>query len=147
MLSGLRSRWTTPARCAARSAEPIIVTIAKADDTLVRHSEGSAVELKDGRLLLVWQEFRKGTKGDSDFFPARLVAKTSEDGGRTWGGYRVLVEIAPGDLNVYSPSLLRLRAVSILFAFLRKHDFEKPGDRYTPTSAFALVGAMLRDAG
>lgn len=122
-----------------RAGEPETFILAKADDTLVRQSEGSTVELKDGRLLIVWQEFRKGTKGDSDFFPARLVAKTSNDGGRTWDGYRVLVEIAPGDINVYSPSLLRLKNGSILLAFLRKHDHEKPTDVYTPTSAFVLI--------
>jgi sialidase-1 len=64
---------------------------------------------------------------------------TSRDSGRTWSDYRVLVEIAPGDLNVFSPSLLRLRDGSIAFAYLRKHDFEKPTDRYTPTSAEFLV--------
>lgn len=123
----------------AETPPPRTQTFAKADDELVRHSEGTAVELNDGRLFLVWQEFRKGTRGDSDFFPARLVAKTSSDGGETWDRYRSIVEIAPGDLNVFSPSLLRLKDGSILLAFLRKHDYEKPGDYYTPTSAFALI--------
>ena len=124
---------------ATQAKEPETFLFAKADDQLVRHSEGSAVELKDGRILLVWQEFRKGAKGDSDYYPARLVSKSSRDGGRTWHDYRVRVEIAPGDLNVFSPSLLRLKDGSILLAFLRKHDFEKPTDQYTPTSAFTLV--------
>ncbi len=129
---------------ATQAKEPETLLFAKADDQLVRHSEGSAVELKDGRILLVWQEFRKGKKGDSDFYPARLVSKSSRDGGRTWDDYQVRVEIAPGDLNVFSPSLLRLKDGSILLAFLRKHDFEKPTDQYTPTSAFTLVS---RDEG
>jgi sialidase-1 len=124
--------------------EPETFWIAKADEELVRHSEGAAVALRDGRLLLVWQEFRKGSRGGSDFYPARLVAKTSADGGRTWYDYRVLVEIAAGDLNVFSPSLLRLRDGAILLAFLRKHDFERPEDQYTPTSAEALIS---RDEG
>ncbi len=128
----------------AQAKEPERFLFAKADDKLVRHSEGSAVELKDGRLLLIWQEFRKGPKGDSDYYPARLVSKSSRDDGRTWGDYQVRVEIAPGDLNVFSPSLLRLKDGSILLAFLRKHDFEKPTDQYTPTSAFTLVS---RDEG
>lgn len=122
-----------------QAKEPETFLFAKADDQLVRHSEGSAVELKDGRILLVWQEFRKGPKGDSDYYPARLVSKSSRDGGRTWDDYRVRVEIASGDLNVFSPSLLRLKDGSILLAFLRKHDFEKPTDQYTPTSAFTFV--------
>lgn len=128
----------------AQAKEPERFVFAKADDKLVRHSEGSAVELKDGRLLLIWQEFRKGPKGDSDYYPARLVSKSSRDDGRTWGDYQVRVEITPGDLNVFSPSLLRLKDGSILLAFLRKHDFEKPTDQYTPTSAFTLVS---RDEG
>ena len=57
----------------ALAGEPVIVTVAKADEKYVRHSEGTAVELKDGRLLLAWIEFTKGV-GDSDFFPARIVA-------------------------------------------------------------------------
>src|SRR5262249_26838221 len=73
----------------AQAAGPVIVTAARAGDTHVRHSEGTAVELKGGRLLLVWTEFTKG-EGDSDFFPARLVARTSGDGGRTWDGYQVV---------------------------------------------------------
>lgn len=79
----------------ASAKEPETFTFAKADDEIVRHSEGSAVELKDGRLLLVWQEFRKGAKGDSDFYPARLVGKVSQDGGRTWSKPRH-IETDPG---------------------------------------------------
>lgn len=124
---------------ATQAEEPETFLFAKADDQIVRHSEGSAVELKDGRLLLIWQEFRKGRKGDSDFYPARLVSKRSSDGGRTWDDYRVRVEIAPGDLNVFSPSLLRLKDGSIMLAFLRRHEFEKPTDQYTPTSAITLI--------
>ena len=67
----------------ASAAGPVIVTVAKADDKHVRNSEGTAVGLKDGRLLLAWIEFTKGER-DSDFFPARIVAKTSKDGGKTW---------------------------------------------------------------
>jgi len=133
-LLSLASGWP-----AIHAADVETFLFAKADDTLVRHSEGSAVELNDGRIMLVWQEFRKGPKGDSDYYPARLVSKTSADGGRTWNDYRALVEIAPGDLNVFSPNLLRLQNGSILLAFIRKHDFEKPGDYYTPTSAFAMI--------
>ncbi len=124
---------------AVAAKEPETPYLAKADDVHVRQSEGTAVELKDGRLLLVWQEFRKGKHRDSDFFPARLVAKTSADGGRTWDGYRVLVEIPAGDLSVFSPSLLRLKSGAILLAYLRRHDFERPTDLYTPTSTAVLV--------
>src|SRR5687767_8843612 len=79
------------------AADPVIVTVAKSDDKYVRNSEGTAVALKDGRLMLAWIEFTKG-KGDSDFFPARIVSKTSKDGGKTWGDYRVLARPEPGEI-------------------------------------------------
>src|SRR5262245_19132905 len=120
------------------AAAPIIVTVAKANDTYVRHSEGAAIELGDGRLLLIWQEFKKGP-GDSDFFPGRLVAKPSKDGGRTWSDYRVVVENEPGDINVFSPNLVRLGNGSILFVFMRYHSFAKAQNVYPPASIFARI--------
>lgn len=114
------------------------VTIAEAKGKIARHSEGSMVELKDGSLFLVWQEFEKG-KGDSDFFPGRLVAATSKDGGRNWAGHKVLVPNEPGDINVFSPSLLRLPDGDILFCFMRYHSFDKAKNRYPPASAFAWI--------
>jgi sialidase-1 len=124
--------------------EPERVMIAEAKGKIVRNSEGSMVELRDGALLLVWQEFEQGPGGDSDFFPSRLAAMTSRDGGRTWGGRRVLVETAAGDTNVFSPSLLRLPDGSILFCYMTYHGFDKAQNKYPPASAFALVS---RDEG
>jgi sialidase-1 len=115
-----------------------IVMVAEAKDKVVRNSEAAMVELKDGSLFMVWQEFQKG-EGDSDFFPGRLTAMTSLDGGRTWGGYRVLVENKPGDINVFSPSLLRLPNGALLFCFMRYHAFAKAQNKYPPASAFAWV--------
>jgi sialidase-1 len=87
---------------------------------------------------MVWQEFEKG-EGDSDFFPGRLAAMTSADGGRTWTGRKTLVDNLPGDINVFSPSLLRLQDGSILFCFMRYHSFAKAKNRYPPASAFAWL--------
>lgn len=61
--------------------------LAACDATHYRHSEGSAVELPDGRILLVWSRFdghkdRCGTLGDNG--PATLVLSESSDGGATW---------------------------------------------------------------
>src|SRR5436309_15585516 len=106
----------------ALAGEPVIVTVAKADEKYVRHSEGSAAELKDGRLLLAWIEFTKGT-GDSDFFPARIVARTSRDGGKTWDGYRVLAKPEPGEISAFSPNLLRLKDGRPLFVYMRYLSF------------------------
>lgn len=115
-----------------------ILTVAQADAKFVRHSEGSAIELKDGSLLLCWQEFQKG-QGDSDFFPNRLVTKTSKDGGRTWGDYRVLVEPSSGDVNVFSPNFVRLANGDILFVFMRYLSFSQAQNKYPPTSAVAWI--------
>ena len=83
-----------------------IIEVAKSNAEFTRKSEGDVIELKDGRLLLVYMEF----SGDgSDFAKTRLVAQESADGGRTWGKHRVVTTTAPGDMNVYSPNLIRSR--------------------------------------
>lgn len=127
---------TAPAEEAV--SKPEIVMLAEAKGKVVRNSEGSILELKDGKLLIIYQEFEMG-KGDSDFFPGRLVAMTSDDDGLSWGDHRVLVTPAREDINVFSPSLLRLPDGSILFCFMRYHTFDKAVNRYPPASAFAWV--------
>lgn len=122
----------------APAAEPVIVTVAKADDTHVRHSEGSAVELKDGRLLLAWIEFTKG-EGDSDFFPARVVAKTSKDGGKSWGDYRVLAMPEKGEISAFSPNLLRLKDGRLLFVYMRYLSMAKAQNKYPPGTTVAMI--------
>jgi len=120
------------------AVEPVIVTVAKADDKYVRHSEGTAVELKDGRLLLAWIEFTKGD-GDSDFFPARIVAKTSTDGGKTWGNYRVVAKPASGEISAFSPNLLRLKDGRLLFVYMRYLSFAKAQNKYPPATTVAMI--------
>ncbi|MDO9465313.1 MAG: sialidase family protein [bacterium] len=48
-----------------------------------RQGEGDLIQLKDGNLLLVWSDFYMGRA--RDWSPARVSAKISKDGGRTWG--------------------------------------------------------------
>lgn len=98
-----------------------IVTVAKSTSDYTRKSEGDVIELKDGRLLLVYMEF-SGT--GSDFAKTRLVAQESTDGGRTWGQHRVVTSTSPGDMNVYSPNLIRAKDGGILLIFMRQH---RPG--------------------
>lgn len=100
---------------------PQIITVAEATADNPRHSEGSIVELAGGRLLLVWQEYTRSEKGGGDDAPNHLAAASSDDWGRTWSDRRVIVETDPGDVNVYSPSLLRLATGEILFFFFRYH--------------------------
>lgn len=98
-----------------------VVTVAQATPEYTRKGEGDVVELHDGRLLLVYMEF----SGDgSDFARTRLVAQESPDGGLTWGRHRVLTETDPGDINVYSPGLIRSRDGGILLVFMRQHSVE-----------------------
>ncbi len=105
-----------------------IVTVSKSTPELPRKSEGDVVELADGRLLLVSMEF--GGDG-SDFATTRLVAHESSDGGLTWDGHRVITDTAPGDVNVYSPNLIRAKDNGILLIFHRLHG--KIGGSYSYT--------------
>ena len=98
-----------------------IVTVSRSSPELPRKSEGDVIELSDGHLLLVSMEF--GGDG-SDFAATRFVAHESSDGGRTWGRHRVITETLKGDLNVYSPNLIRAKDGGILLLFMRQH---RPG--------------------
>ena len=70
-----------------------------------RHSEGDLVVLSDGSLLLVWTDYHSGKGWDDS--PARLSARRSTDGGRTWSRKWTVVE-DEHDTNVMSASLLNL---------------------------------------
>lgn len=126
-----------------------VVTVAASTPELPRKSEGDVIELTDGRLLLVSMEF--GGDG-SDFASTRLVAQESADGGRTWGGHRVITTTAPGDVNVYSPNLIRAADGGILLLFHRNHGkddghgalctlyawkSDDEGESFTPHAEFA----------
>jgi len=79
-----------------------------------RHSEGDMIELKDGRLLLVWTDYYDGQGWDGS--PACLSAKTSSDGGRTWSPMRTAVRDEHGT-NVMSVSLVRAGNGDLLLAY------------------------------
>jgi sialidase-1 len=115
-------------RAVVAAAEKSVVTVSASTPELPRKSEGDVVELDDGRLLLISMEF--GGDG-GDFATARLVAHESADGGRTWNGHRVITDTAPGDVNVYSPNLIRAREGGILLIFHRLHGREN--GRHTTT--------------
>lgn len=108
---------TPPAKPTAAGTKTI-VTVNASTPELPRKSEGDVIELKDGKLLLISMEF--GGDGN-DFATTRLVAHESGDGGVTWGAHRVVTETAPGDVNVYSPNLIRAQDGGILLFFHRNH--------------------------
>ena len=148
---------TTSSPVNAPTGGKTIVTVAKSTPAFTRKSEGDLIELQDGRLLLVYMEF----SGDgSDFAKTRLVAQESADGGRTWGQHRLITATTPGDMNVYSPNLIRAKDGAILLLFMRQH---RPGAltnhvwkstdegktftslaEFTPQQNFALCNATIK---
>jgi len=96
-----------------------IVTASEATPEFPRSSEGSIVELADGELFMIFQRFEQSEKGSEDDAPNKLVSLRSGDGGRTWGDLRVEVIPEPGDVNVYSPNLIRRPDGAILFVYMR----------------------------
>jgi len=121
LVSSAVAQTAATATNAPQRGTKTIIEVAKSNAEFTRKSEGDVIELKDGRLLLVYMEF----SGDgSDFAKTRLVAQESADGGRTWGKHRVVTTTAPGDMNVYSPNLIRAQDGEILLLFMRQH---RPG--------------------
>lgn len=81
-----------------------------------RNSEGDIIELKDGRLCLIYTRFRGGS---SDHANADLAMRISDDGGKSWSDDKIIVK-CEGGLNVMSVSLLRLSNSEIALFYLRK---------------------------
>lgn len=82
-----------------------------------RNTEGSIVELKDGRLLLAYTRFYGG---GSDHAFADISGMLSTDQGRTWSR-PFLAQRNDAGCNVMSASLLRLQTGEILLGYLRKN--------------------------
>ena len=80
-----------------------------------RNSEGSMIELRDGRLMFTYSHFYGGSRDDA---PAYIAALFSEDRGKTWQDEVVLVPNAWK--NVMSVSLLRFQSGLGLF-YLERH--------------------------
>jgi sialidase-1 len=81
-----------------------------------RNSEGDIIELKDGRLCLIYTRF---IGGSGDHAAADLAMRVSDDDGKNWSNDRIVVK-HPGGLNVMSVSLLRLANGQIALFYLRK---------------------------
>jgi sialidase-1 len=88
------------------AGQPVLVRdVFPATEKNPRYSEGSVAVLTDGALLYATTEFAGGV---ADAAIARIVARESRDGGRTWGELRVLQENV-GKENVMSVTLRRLK--------------------------------------
>ncbi|QDV86199.1 sialidase family protein [Stieleria magnilauensis] len=91
-----------------------------------RNSEGDFIQLKDGRLLLVYSKFI----GTGDHAPAELVGRYSSDGGKTWSSDDVpIIARTDRDANLMSVSLLRLADGRIALFYVRKYD-SPDGSKY-----------------
>jgi sialidase-1 len=101
------------------SAVPADITrdVYPATKTHPRYSEGSVALLNDGTLLYATTEFLGGA---ADAAKAHVIARESRDGGRTWGGPRVLQENV-GRQNVMSATLRRLRPDTLGLFYLVKN--------------------------
>ena len=86
------------------------------DEENPRNSEGDIIELKDGRLCLIYTRFRGGS---SDHATADLAMRISNDSGKRWSDDKIVVRCT-GGLNVMSVSLLRLDNGEIALFYLRK---------------------------
>ena len=84
-----------------------------------RNSEGDLIRLKDGRVMLVFSRYTKGTGDDHD--PAFLAARFSGDGGLTWTQKDEVVVANEGGMNVMSVSLLRMRDGALGLFYLVKN--------------------------
>ena len=88
----------------AAASEPFSVDVFRATPDNPRYSEGSLLALRDGSLLYATTEFIGGC---ADHAAARIVARDSHDGGRSWELPRVL-QPNVGRQNVMSVTLRRL---------------------------------------
>ncbi len=102
------------------SKEPEVSLVIEPTAEAPRNSEGSIVELSDGRLLLAYSRF---TGGRADEATAHISGRISHDRGRTWDEDFVLQECT-GDLNVMSVSLLRLQSGDIMFGYMVKNAWD-----------------------
>lgn len=83
-----------------------------------RNSEGDFIQLKDGRLMLIYTKFI----GKGDHAPADLAARYSSDGGKTWTTDDVeVLAREEGEANLMSVSLLRLQDDRIALFYIMKY--------------------------
>lgn len=85
-----------------------------------RNSEGDVVELKDGRLALVYTRFTGGNQDDS---ASEIAMRTSADGGKTWSADRVIIP-NEGKSNTMSVSVRKARNQDLLVFYLVRNSLQ-----------------------
>ncbi|MBC8871970.1 MAG: exo-alpha-sialidase [Planctomycetes bacterium] len=92
-----------------------------ATKTTPRSDTASVAELAAGRLLVVYHKYEAKSRSGHDDGLCRIWSKTSHDGGRSWVDPRMLVDVAPGDVSVMMPALVKLRNGDLLLICQRIH--------------------------
>jgi sialidase-1 len=107
----------------ASASEPTPIDVCKPTPEHPRNDHQLIFLRADGTLLLVWSEYYvpaadapAAVQSQTDEKPCRISAKTSTDGGRTWGDDYEL-QANTGRFNVKNPSLLRLPSGELLFFY------------------------------
>lgn len=91
----------------------------QASSTNPRNSEGDFIRLEpNGRIMFIYSHF---VSGSDDFARAFLAGRFSDDDGKTWSNEDSIILQSEGDVNIMSPSLLRLKNNSIAMFYLRKN--------------------------
>ncbi|HQX51631.1 MAG TPA: sialidase family protein [Planctomycetaceae bacterium] len=122
--ASIRAEDRTPQGVAPGIEKPLLIAPRPENG---RNSEGDFLQLKDGRLLLVYTKFI----GTDDHAPAELAARYSSDGGKTWGRDDVqIIARKPGEANLMSVSLLRLQDDRIALFYVQKYK-SPPESKYS----------------
>ena len=103
----------------ALGAGPVTINLLPPGPGNPRNTEGDFVQLKDGRLMMIYSKFT--SDGAADSGAALLVARYSSDGGVTWTGQDQTVLENEGGMNTMSVSLLRLASGEIALFYARKN--------------------------
>lgn len=108
------------AACAQDPSAPQTQVLVPATVEHPRNGEGDIIQLRNGDLLLGYG--RWGANGD-DFGAAEIWAKTSHDGGKTWGEDRCLVP-NEGKVTTFEVGFCRLKSGDILLSYCTKDSTE-----------------------
>lgn len=117
MLAPILASICCLAPAALMAAEGMRV-VAACDEVHYRHSEGSAMLLPDGRMLLAWSRFdgpsrNCGTLGDNG--PATIVMAESADQGATWSA-PVALPVGTATRNIMQAAFVPVRG-RLMLAF------------------------------
>ena len=117
-LISLHNPTRTSAEPGRKLDEPHEKIVCPATAQNPRNSEADVEVLRDGSLLMAYTEFYGGN--GTDWGKARIAAKTSKDLGHSWSDSFTLVE-NQGQMNVMSPSLLRLKSGKLAMIYMVKN--------------------------